>query len=115
MRLPNTFATLAALFAFAGSAQAETAAFELYVGDVRLPLTVNGSVTFRECAIDCAYKRALLASDATFEVNGRTMNFDKFRDAVSRVGKDKDITVLLDEDKDRITLISLYVERLNRS
>ena len=89
---------------------AEDGVYELYAADIRLPLITQGFLAHRICATKCDYRRARIAPDALFEVNGRPTSYKKFREIFGSAGHRTDVTVLYDKENQRIRLLSIYVQ-----
>lgn len=83
---------------------AGTTAFELDGNDLRIPVSDAGTISYRECRT-CNFKRARLANDASFELNGTTTSLDQLRQAMAQApDKNKVIIALIyDDDAMRVT------------
>ncbi len=91
-------------------ALASAEAYELSGGDLRLPVSYSGDVSFKGCD-NCSFQRARLAEEAEFLVNGEATGFDQLRKALSEApnrGKTL-VTVITEEDGNRIRLISIRI------
>jgi hypothetical protein len=105
----KTFITAFLLFSATLAVAAEEGVYELFVADIRLPISANGSVSHRTCPTECNYRSAQFAVDAQFEVNGQPTDYDGLRNAFGRAARGADVTVLYDKENRRINLVSIYV------
>lgn len=85
MRLRQIFWLVTLLFCSTAYADFELRtlvdAVEASPGNIILPATTNGMVTYRGCSDECEkeYERARLTGSTTFVVNGEAMKFADFR------------------------------------
>ena len=56
-------------------------AYELVISDLTVPTSQNSKLMFRECD-DCDYRSIRLTPHTIFNVNGRSVRFDEFREAI---------------------------------
>ena len=96
--------TTAILAAIALPAMADRAvlqrAYEVIASDLRVPRTAGGTIALRECD-SCDYVVLRVAPGASFFVNGRSVQLDKFRALLSQ---------LEDADSEAVTVIH-HLER----
>jgi hypothetical protein len=102
----------AALFSLAlpVAAQQEVVAeaYEIALGDLRLPQSEAGTIAFKECD-ECDYQTKRVSELTRYVVNGRTVSLVDFSKAVARV-VDRDgqpVTVLHNIKDNRVTEISV--------
>ena len=83
-------------------------AYEVALGNMRMPTSTYSSVSFRECD-ECETHTVRLTGNTRFVVNGRTVSFEKFR-AVTAAAADADavpVIVLRHLESDTITRITV--------
>ena len=102
----------AILIALASPAIADRAvlqqAIEVVASDLRLPRTAGGTIALRECR-SCNYRVLRVAPTASFIVNGRPIELDKFRALLFQV-KDADtkaVTVIHHIERDQVISVSV--------
>jgi hypothetical protein len=59
-------------------------AYEIALNDLRLPRAEGGTIAFKECR-KCNYVRLRVAADTRYQINGKAVPLDKFREAVAEV------------------------------
>jgi len=87
-------------------------AVELTPSNVIMPGSVNGTVTFRPCAGECAkeHRRARLTPETEFYVDGKKVKFEIFHDAMVALRGDDETYALVSVDLEQNTITSF---RLN--
>jgi len=71
------------MFAFPATADFVTSAraYELALSDVTVPPSQNSKLMFKECD-DCDYMSIRLTPNTQYKINGRSVRFDQFREAI---------------------------------
>jgi len=85
-------------------------ASEVALSDLRLPVSENGTIAYKECE-KCDFLTKRVTAATRYQVDGRTVTLEKFREAVAQVS-DRDmqaVTVLHHLEDDRITAVSVYL------
>jgi len=67
-------------------------AYEVQIGDVRLPQNDIGTIAFKRCG-DCDYETRRINRGTVWEFNGERMSLEKFRRALARVDRSDNIPV----------------------
>lgn len=83
-------------------------AYEVPANDLRLPRTAGGTLALRECS-SCDYVVLRVATEASFVVNGRGVDLDKFRALLSQL-EDADstaVTVMHHLERDQVISVSV--------
>jgi len=97
-------------FGLAMTAQSQviSQAYEVALSDFRAPATENGGVTFKQCET-CNRQVIRVTSATRYTINGKAVNLDSFRKAVTqaRSGGDKSVTVLHHLESDTIEMINV--------
>lgn len=91
-------------------------AVETSPGDITLPATINGTVTFKtcsgtECDQDRDHKRARLTADTKFSVNGKAVNFDEFRRDHAAIRRSDESYALVSYDTETNTVTKIEISR----
>ena len=88
-------------------------AMETSPGNIILPASVSGMVTYRPCAEKCdeEYKRARLTADTVFTVEGKTVKFDELKKVHSEIRKTAESYAFISVDVARITVTSIDISR----
>jgi hypothetical protein len=83
-------------------------AYEAAASELRLPRAVGGTLAFRECKT-CDYQVLRVAPSASFKVNGRAVQLDKFRALLSQLedADKKAVTVLHHIERDQVISVSV--------
>ena len=83
-------------------------AHEIAAGNMRLPRAAGGTIAIRKCDT-CKYRVLRVAPDATFIVNGKAVQLDKFRALLSqKKGADREaVTVLHHLERDQVISVSV--------
>ena len=105
---------IAALLVLALPAGAERAvlqqAYEVAASDLRLPRAAGGTLALRECAT-CDYRVLRVAPGASFTVNGRAVQPDKFR-ALLEQREDADskpVVVIHHLERNQVTSVAVIL------
>jgi len=102
----------AALLALAMPAVADRAvvqeAYEVALGDMRLPRAEGGTIAFKECDT-CDYVRLRVSADTQYRVNGGAVPLAKFRALLAQVdnGEKQAVTVLHHLKRNQVTAVSV--------
>ena len=85
-----------------------TAAYEVAVSDLRLPVSENGTLTFKQCP-DCEAQTLRVTSNTRYVVNDRGTELAEFKNQLRRVRNRKTVaaTVMHHLESNTITAISL--------
>ena len=88
-------------------------AIETAPGNVILPASVNGMVSYRSCEKKCdeEYERARLTSDTNFIVEGKTVKYAEFRQAHATFRNVAESGAFIRVDVARITVKSIELAR----
>ncbi len=83
-------------------------AYEVEITDLTVPISVNSRILFTECD-ECDHMAIRLTPDTRFVVNGRGVQFDKFRHAVKQAASADiaSVTVLHHLESDTVVSISV--------
>jgi hypothetical protein len=83
-------------------------AFEVVASDLRLPRNAGGTIALRECS-SCSYRVLRVAPAASFIVNGRKIELDRFRALLSQVddADTKAVTVVHHIERDQVISVSV--------
>jgi biopolymer transport protein ExbD len=83
-------------------------AYEIALNDLRLPRAEGGTIAFKECR-KCNYVRLRVAADTRYQINGKAVPLDKFREAVAEVEDpdQKAVTVLHHLKRNQVTAVSV--------
>lgn len=85
-------------------------AYEVELGNLRLPAAETGTIAFKACN-ECATETKRVGDFTRWVLNGATLSFDKFVEGVAAIA-DRDaryVTVVHHLEDDRITKVSLTV------
>ena len=83
-------------------------AYEVALGDLRLPRAESGTIAFKECD-RCDYMRMRVSADTQYQINGKTVPLKEFRAAMAAV-EDRDneaVTVLHHLKRNQVTAVSV--------
>ena len=85
-----------------------TAAYEVAVSDLRLPVSENGTLTFKQCP-DCEAQTLRVTSNTRYVVNDRGTELAEFKNQLRRVRNRKTVaaTVMHHLESNTITAISV--------
>ena len=88
-------------------------ALETAPGNIILPASVNGTVTYKPCAEKCdeKYERARLTADTNFTVEGRTVKYEELRKVHSEIGNTAESYAFISIDVARLTVKSIDISR----
>jgi len=88
-------------------------AVEASAGNVILPASANGMVTYRPCAEKCdkEYERARLTSNTSFIVQGKTVKYADFKTAHAEFKNVAESGAFISVDVARITVTSIELVR----
>ncbi len=88
-------------------------AIEASAGNVILPASVNGMVTYRPCAEECdeKYERARLTSDTVFTIAGKTVKYEDFKRAHAEFKNVAESGAFISVDVARITVTSIELAK----
>ena len=83
-------------------------AYEIALSDLRLPRAEGGTIAFKECGT-CDYVRLRVAADTRYQINGKAVPLDKFREAMAEVGDPgrEAVTVLHHLKRNQVTAVSV--------
>ena len=85
-------------------------AVETSTGNMFVPTSSNGNLSFRPCADDCEEViRVRLTTETSFVMNGVTMKFSDFRREYSKVRRGSDKYALVSYDTEKNTVTSVRV------
>ena len=86
-------------------------AYELVLSDLTVPPSQNSKLMFKECD-DCDSRSIRLTPRTQFKINGRSMRFDQFREAIRGVRKpDETLTIVLHHlESDTVKSISVTLK-----
>ena len=83
-------------------------AYEVSLGDLRVPQSESGTVSFKTCD-ECAYQLKRVVENTEWILNGRRLPLDKFRRGLASI-TDRDaaaVTVLHHLEKDRVIRVTV--------
>ncbi len=84
------------LFGLSLSAAADfttiTESYEVAVGDLRLPRSEGGTLTFKQCS-DCDTRTLRVSGKTRYLINDRAFSLVEFKEQLKRVGNSKDSSV----------------------
>jgi len=88
-------------------------AMETSPGDIILPLSASGTVTYRQCAERCdeKYERARLTSDTVFTVAGKTVKYAELKKVHGEIRNDAEKYAFISVDLARLTVTSIDISR----
>ena len=83
-------------------------AYEVAASELRLPRAAGGTIAIRECG-SCDYRVMRVATDASFKVNGRAVQLDKFRALLSQLedADSKAVIVMHHIERDQVISVSV--------
>ncbi len=83
MKIKLIITTILVVLAFPALADFETVsrAYEVNASSLTVPPSQNSRISFNQCE-DCETTTVRLTSKTRYSVNGRTVRFDRFREAV---------------------------------
>lgn len=81
-------------------------AHEVELDDLRLPQSINGTLSFKACD-DCEYQTVRVTAATVYEANGRNYTLDDYREALESVSnpRDEHITVMQHLESGTITAV----------
>lgn len=110
MKIKTVFTTTLLCLGLAMTAQAQviSQAYEVALSDFTAPATENGGVSFKQCTA-CNRQVVRVRSATRYTINGKAVDLEKFRKAISqaRNGGDKSVTVLHHLESDTIESINV--------
>ena len=85
-------------------------AYEAALSGIRIPRNETGTISFKECA-KCEYKTKRVTASTRYEVNGRAITLEKFRQILGRISDRENhaVTVLHHLKDNRVTAVSVYL------
>jgi len=88
-------------------------AVETAPGNLILPASVSGMVTYRPCAEKCdeEYERARLTADTSFTVEGKAVKYEDFKSVHAEIKNRADSYALVRVDVARIIITSIDLAR----
>jgi hypothetical protein len=94
MKIKMIFAALLLSLSLTAAAQFKTIAeaYEVSIGDVRLPQNEVGTIAFKKCS-ECDYETRRISRETVWEFNGERMSLEKFRRALATVDRSENIPV----------------------
>ena len=105
---------IAALLVLCHPAFALVNAVETEPGNIILPATINGMVSFQPwCSGNCddKYKRARLTANTKFVLDGRVLEYEDFRRGYAAMQTGKDSYALVSYETDTNTVVEIEVSR----
>ena len=87
-----------------------TEAYEVALGDLRLPGSENGTLTFRQCA-DCEAQTLRVTSKTRYLINDRDFALAEFKEQLKRVRnrKDQSVSVLHHLESNIIKAVKVWL------
>ncbi len=87
-----------------------TAAYEVAVGDLRLPRNEGGTLTFKQCS-DCELQTLRVSGKTRYVLNDRDLALAEFREQLRRVRnrKDETATVMHHLESNTITAVKVWL------
>jgi len=110
------FLIVAAILSLSLPAMAEfvtvSRAYEIALGDLTAPLTVNSKMMFSECS-ECDSRSIRVTPNTRYAINGRRMGLEKFRAALERIDRidhpnKVPVTVLHHLESNTVVSVSVY-------
>jgi len=88
-------------------------AVETSPGEIILPATVNGTMTFKPCAGECdrEHKRARLTPNTKFALNGKAVKFEEFRREFATIKRSDKSYALVSYDTETNTVTKIDISR----
>jgi hypothetical protein len=80
-------------------------AYEVSVGDMRLPRNTGGTLTFKQCS-DCELQTLLVNSRTRYVIDGRDVELTEFKERLAGA-RDETATVIHDLESNNITAIKV--------
>ncbi len=87
-----------------------TEAYEVYLSDLRLPGSENGTLTFKQCS-DCETQTLRVTSKTRYVINDRDFALAEFKEQLKRVRnrKDKNASVLHHLESNTIKAVKVWL------
>ena len=87
-----------------------TEAYEVVLGDLRLPGSENGTLTFRQCS-DCEAQTSRVTGKTRYLINDRDFALAEFKEQLKRVRnrKDQNVAVLHHLESNTIKAIEVWL------
>jgi hypothetical protein len=82
-----------------------TEAYEVNSGDMRLPRSTGGTLTFKQCS-ECDSQTLLVNSRTRYVIDGRDVELTEFKERMAGV-RDESVTVLHHLESNTITAIKV--------
>ena len=82
-------------------------AYEIEIGDLRLPGSIGGTISFRRCA-DCEFQTILVNSKTRYVLNGHDLELTEFKQRLEGV-EDESATVMHHLESNRITMVKIIL------
>ena len=88
-------------------------AVETSPGDIILPATVNGTMTFKSCEGECAgqHKRMRLTGETRFTLDGKAVKYEVFRREFATIRNSNRSFALVSYDTDTNTVTRIDINR----
>lgn len=83
-------------------------AYEIALSDFRAPSTLNGSVTFKECAV-CDPLSVRVTPKTQYVINDETVSLKEFRKSIFRIRNRADETIIVLHHLETNTVVSVSV------
>ena len=100
------------LFGLSLSAAADfttiTEAYEVAVGDLRLPRSEGGTLTFKQCS-DCEAQTLRVTGKTRYVLNDRDLELAEFRKRLGNVGSRKDTAAIVMHHLESNTITAVMV------
>ena len=83
-------------------------AYEIPLSDLRVPSTLNGGVSFRQCA-ECEAQTVRVTPATQYLINGQPVTLKEFRKSIFRIHRraDKTVTVLHHLESNTVATVSV--------
>ncbi|HET6630763.1 MAG TPA: hypothetical protein VFG91_13390 [Woeseiaceae bacterium] len=83
-------------------------AYEVPLADLRLPGTVNGTVSFRECET-CTYQTVRATATTVYQVNGQALSLQDFQKELEGIQARGDVIATVLHHLESDTIEAIYV------
>ena len=87
-----------------------TEAYEVYLSDLRLPGSENGTLTFKQCS-DCELQTLRVISKTRYWINNRDFALTEFKEQLKRIRnrRDQNVSVLHHLESNTIKAIKVWL------
>ncbi len=85
-----------------------TAAYEVAVGDLRMPRNTGGTLTFKQCS-DCEAQTLLVNSRTRYVLNDRDVELAEFKERLTLVKRPKDATATVMHHLESNTITAVMI------